>query len=293
MGSNMQRCQAVRSSLPRRSSAPVSRPSWPATRRLILAKRDGVVGVGRRRPHRREPRDEGGRSRIYRLSKFQRSNQSTCYARSPSSRRATRSRSVTSSPTARHDMGELALGRNVVVAFMPWDGLQLRGLDPHQRAHRRRTTSSPRSTSRSSSASPATPNSARRITATSRTSAKALKGPRRAGIVRIGAEVQAGDILVGKITPKGETQLPEEKLLRAIFGEKASDVRDSSLRVPPGVGGVVINAQASSRARAPEGRPRSRIEDAGARQARRTARMKIKIIHRLGHRACGSSLTGR
>ena len=117
-------------------------------------------------------------------------------------------------------------------------GLQLRRLDPRSPSASSRTTSSPRSTSRSSSASPATPSSARkRSRATSRTSAKR---PSRTSTSRASCasapRCKPGDILVGKITPKGETQLsPEEKLLRAIFGEKAGDVRDSSLRVPPGV----------------------------------------------------------
>ena len=133
-----------------------------------------------------------------------------------------------------------------------------------------RRTSSPPSTSRSSSASRATPSSARkRSRATSRTSARRpSRTSTSRGIIRIGAEVKPGDILVGKITPKGETQLsPEEKLLRAIFGEKAGDVRDSSLRVPPGVHGTVINAKVFSRKGVDKDERAKQIESAGRGEA--------------------------
>ena len=111
-------------------------------------------------------------------------------------------------------------------------------------------TSSPRSTSRSSRSWPATPSSGRRKSRATfpNVSEEALKNLDEAGIVYIGAEVVAGDILVGKITPKGESPMtPEEKLLRAIFGEKASDVRDTSLRVPPGVTGTVVEVRVFNR----------------------------------------------
>ena len=103
---------------------------------------------------------------------------------------------------------------------------------------------------------------------------EALKDLDESGIVRIGAEVKPGDILVGKITPKGETQLsPEEKLLRAIFGEKAGDVRDSSLRVPPGVQGIVIGARVFARKGTEKDERAKDIEDAGEGEAaRRSAR---------------------
>ena len=178
------------------------------------------------------------------------------------------------------ERGELALGQNVLVAFMPWGGYNFEdSILISERSSR--TTSSPRSTSRSSSASPATPSSARRRSpATSRTSAKRrCEDLDEAGIVRIGAEVKSGDILVGKITPKGETQLsPEEKLLRAIFGEKAGDVRDTSLRVPPGVAGTVIGAQVFSR-RGVEKDERARaIEEAEVERLRKDQEDEIKII---------------
>jgi DNA-directed RNA polymerase subunit beta len=133
------------------------------------------------------------------------------------------------------DSGELALGRNMVVAFMPWGGYNFEdSILISERSSRR--TSTPRSTSRSSRCTARdTKLGKEEITKDiPNVGEEALADLDDSGIVRIGAEVKTGDILVGKITPKGETQLsPEEKLLRAIFGEKAGDVRDTSLRVPP------------------------------------------------------------
>ena len=148
------------------------------------------------------------------------------------------------------DMGELALGQNMLVAFMPWNGYnyedsilisRARGrrrplhVDPHRGAVGRRARHEARAR--------------RKSRATSRASAKRSSARLdESGIVYIGAEVEAGDVLVGKVTPKGETQLtPEEKLLRAIFGEKASDVKDTSLRVPSGISGTVIDVQVFTR----------------------------------------------
>src|SRR5208282_3854395 len=146
-------------------------------------------------------------------------------------------------------MGELALGQNVLVAFMPWQGYNFEDSilvseriakdDVFTSIHIEEFECVARDTKLGKEeVTRDIPN----------VGEEALKDLDESGIVRIGAEVKPGDILVGKITPKGETQLsPEEKLLRAIFGEKAGDVRDSSLRVPPGVGGIVINARVFSR----------------------------------------------
>jgi DNA-directed RNA polymerase subunit beta len=146
-------------------------------------------------------------------------------------------------------MGELALGQNVVVAFMPWGGYNFEDSiliserivkdDVFTSIHIEEFECVARDTKLGKEEiTRDIPN----------VGEEALKDLDDSGIVRIGAEVKPGDILVGKITPKGETQLsPEEKLLRAIFGEKAGDVRDTSLRVPPGVGGIVINARVFSR----------------------------------------------
>ncbi|MDC4223397.1 MAG: hypothetical protein MPW15_03945 [Candidatus Manganitrophus sp.] len=147
------------------------------------------------------------------------------------------------------DLGELALGRNVLVAFMPWNGYNFEDSiliservvreDRFTSIHieeleldARDTKLGPEEITRD------IPN----------VGEEALKNLDESGIVYIGAEVKPGDILVGKVTPKGETQLtPEEKLLRAIFGEKASDVKDTSLRVPPGIDGTVVDVQVFTR----------------------------------------------
>jgi DNA-directed RNA polymerase subunit beta len=187
---------------------------------------------------------------IYRLMKFQRSNQSTCVNQKPLVRVGDfvqRGDIVADGPST--DLGDLALGRNVLVAFMPWNGYNFEDSillnerivkdDVFTSIHidefevmARDTKLGPEEITRD------IPN----------VSEEALKNLDEAGIVYIGAEVQAGDILVGKITPKGESPMtPEEKLLRAIFGEKASDVRDTSLRVPPGVQGTIVEVRVFNR----------------------------------------------
>ena len=187
---------------------------------------------------------------IYRLMKFQRSNQSTCVNQKPLVKvgdAVHRGDIIADGPST--DLGDLALGRNVLVAFMPWNGYNFEDSillnerivkdDVFTSIHidefevmARDTKLGPEEITRD------IPN----------VSEEALKNLDEAGIVYIGAEVQAGDILVGKITPKGESPMtPEEKLLRAIFGEKASDVRDTSLRVPPGVQGTIVEVRVFNR----------------------------------------------
>jgi len=187
---------------------------------------------------------------IYRLMKFQRSNQSTCINQKPLVKVGDFVRKgdiIADGPST--DLGDLALGRNVLVAFMPWNGYNFEDSillnerivkdDVFTSIHidefevmARDTKLGPEEITRD------IPN----------VSEEALKNLDEAGIVYIGAEVQAGDILVGKITPKGESPMtPEEKLLRAIFGEKASDVRDTSLRVPPGVQGTIVEVRVFNR----------------------------------------------
>ncbi|CAM5768952.1 DNA-directed RNA polymerase subunit beta [Labrys miyagiensis] len=187
---------------------------------------------------------------IYRLMKFQRSNQSTCITQKPLVRVGDvvkKGDIIADGPST--ELGELALGRNVLVAFMPWNGYNFEDSillseniakeDVFTSIHidefevmARDTKLGPEEITRD------IPN----------VSEEALKNLDEAGIVYIGAEVQAGDILVGKITPKGESPMtPEEKLLRAIFGEKASDVRDTSLRVPPGVTGTIVEVRVFNR----------------------------------------------
>jgi DNA-directed RNA polymerase subunit beta len=187
---------------------------------------------------------------IYRLRKFQRSNQNTCINQRPLVSVGDTVKVgdvIADGPST--DLGDLALGKNVLVAFMPWMGYNFEDSilmservvaeDVFTSIHieefevmARDTKLGPEEITRD------IPN----------VSEEALKNLDEAGIVYIGAEVQPGDILVGKITPKGESPMtPEEKLLRAIFGEKASDVRDTSLRLPPGVAGTVVEVRVFNR----------------------------------------------
>ncbi|HTS42744.1 MAG TPA: DNA-directed RNA polymerase subunit beta, partial [Xanthobacteraceae bacterium] len=255
MGSNMQR-QAVPLV---RAEAPfvgtgmegvVARDSGAA----IAARRTGVVDqvdatrIVVRATAESDPSKSG--VDIYRLQKFQRSNQSTCINQRPLVKvgdQVTKGDIIADGPST--ELGELALGRNVLVAFMPWNGYNFEDSillserivkdDVFTSIHieefevmARDTKLGPEEITRD------IPN----------VSEEALKNLDEAGIVYIGAEVRAGDILVGKITPKGESPMtPEEKLLRAIFGEKASDVRDTSLRVPPGVQGTVVEVRVFNR----------------------------------------------
>ncbi len=255
MGSNMQR-QAVpllRSDAPLVGTgmeAIVARDSGAA----IAARRTGVVDQidATRIVVRATEETDAAKPGvdIYRLMKFQRSNQSTCINQKPLVKVGDRvdvGDIIADGPST--DLGDLALGRNVLVAFMPWNGYNFEDSillserivkdDVFTSIHieefeamARDTKLGPEEITRD------IPN----------VSEEALKNLDEAGIVYIGAEVQAGDILVGKITPKGESPMtPEEKLLRAIFGEKASDVRDTSLRVPPGVQGTVVEVRVFNR----------------------------------------------
>ena len=255
MGSNMQR-QAVPLM---RTDAPlvgtgiesiVARDSGVT----VVAKRDAVVEDvdASRIVLRYQNGDEGlGYGvEIHKLTKFQRTNQNTCFNQRPIVHRGDRvvkGQIIADGPAT--ELGELALGRNVMVAFMSWGGYNFEDSilvserlvkeDIFTSVHieefetvARDTKLGPEEITRD------IPNLGE----------ESLANLDSSGIIRIGAEVYPGDILVGKITPKGETQLsPEEKLLRAIFGEKASDVKDTSLRVPPGVEGIVIDARVFSR----------------------------------------------
>ncbi|PYM82017.1 MAG: DNA-directed RNA polymerase subunit beta, partial [Candidatus Rokuibacteriota bacterium] len=187
---------------------------------------------------------------IYNLTKYRRSNQNTCINQKPIVKKGARVSQgdiVADGPGT--DQGELALGRNVLVAFMPWGGYNFEDAilvserlvkdDRFTSIHIEEFEIQARDTKLGKEeVTRDIPN----------VSEEALKDLDDSGIVRIGAKVKPGDILVGKITPKGETQLtPEEKLLRAIFGEKAGDVRDTSLTVPPGIEGTVVDVKVFSR----------------------------------------------
>ncbi len=255
MGSNMQRqaVPLVRSDAPfvgTGMESVVARDSGAA----IAAKRAGVVDqvdatrIVIRATDELDPAKPG--VDIYRLMKFQRSNQSTCINQRPLVKvgdTVEKGEVIADGPST--DLGDLALGRNVLVAFMPWNGYNFEDSillserivkeDVFTSIHieefevmARDTKLGPEEITRD------IPN----------VSEEQLRNLDEAGIVYIGAEVQAGDILVGKITPKGESPMtPEEKLLRAIFGEKASDVRDTSLRVPPGVQGTIVEVRVFNR----------------------------------------------
>ncbi len=187
---------------------------------------------------------------IYNLSKFKRSNQNTCFNHRPivtKGQQVKPGEIIADGPAT--DRGELALGKNVTVAFMPWGGYNFEdSILVSERLVRDGVYTSVH-IEEFEIVSRDTKLGKEEITRDiPNVGEEALKDLDDSGIIRLGAEVGPGDVLVGKITPKGETQLsPEEKLLRAIFGEKAGDVKDTSLRVPPGVEGIVIDAKVFSR----------------------------------------------
>jgi DNA-directed RNA polymerase subunit beta len=202
---------------------------------------------------------------IYNLNKFTRSNQNTCFNHRPIVKKGQRVKAgeiIADGPST--DKGELALGKNVTVAFMPWGGYNFEdSILVSERLKRDGVFTSVHIEEFETVARDTKLGKEEITRDIPNVGEEALKDLDESGIIRLGAEVKPGDILVGKITPKGETQLsPEEKLLRAIFGEKAGDVKDTSLRVPPGIEGVVIDVKVFSR-RGVEKDDRTRmIEDA-------------------------------
>ena len=307
MGSNMQR-QAV----------PLLKPDAPLVGTglegtvgrdsgvTVIGKRDGVVEsvdaeriVVRADKQTKDLRDAG--VDIYNLIKYQRSNQNTCINQRPivvKGERVKLGDVLADGPST--DMGELALGRNVLVAFMPWGGYNFEDSiliservvkeDLFTSVHieefeciARDTKLGPEEITRD------IPN----------VGEEALKDLDTSGIIRIGAEVRPQDILVGKITPKGETQLsPEEKLLRAIFGEKAGEVRDTSLRVPPGVEGTVIDGRVFSRRGVLKDERTQEIEVLEAERLKQDEAEEVRIIRqetlrKLKKLLAGKKLAGR
>ena len=250
----------------------------------VVAKRDGVVvavDAGRIVIKPDEEDEHAPNVDIISLIKYQRSNQNTAINQKPIVQfgdRVKMGQVIADGPAT--ERGELALGRNVVVAFMPWGGYNFEDSiliseklvreDLFTSVHIEEFECVARDTKLGrEEITRDIPN----------VGEEALRDLDESGIVRIGAEVKSDDIMVGKITPKGETQLsPEERLLRAIFGEKAGDVRDTSLRVPPGVAGTVIGAQVFSR-RGVEKDDRARaIEEAETDRLRKDQEDEIKII---------------
>jgi DNA-directed RNA polymerase subunit beta len=286
MGSNMQR-QAVpllTSSTPLIGTGMegvVARDSGVT----VVARRNGMVeDVDSTRVVIRATDGNGGGDSpvdIYKLTKFQRTNQNTCYNQRPIVRKGDsvhKGQIIADGPAT--EMGQLALGKNVMVAFMPWGGYNFEDSilvserlvkdDVFTSIHIEEFEVMARDTKLGKEEiTRDIPN----------VGEEALKDLDESGIIRVGAEVRPGDILVGKITPKGETQLtPEEKLLRAIFGEKAGDVKDTSLRVPPGIEGVVIDARVFSR-KGVEKDDRSRsIEDEAVAKLQKDQADEITII---------------
>ena len=233
---------------------------------------------------------------IYNLTKFVRSNQNTCINQRPVVRigdHVSAGDVIADGPAT--DRGELALGQNPIVAFMPWQGYNFEDSillserlvrdDLYTTIHIEEFEVAARDTKLGKEEiTRDIPN----------VGEEALRNLDDAGIVKIGAEVKHGDILVGKITPKGETQLsPEEKLLRAIFGEKAGDVRDTSLRVPPGVIGTVIGAQVFARDGVDKDSRAQLIEIESLARIERDCNSKIDVLRDSAQRQLLKVLDGR
>ncbi len=233
---------------------------------------------------------------IYTLSKYQRSNQNTCVNQKPLVQTGEKIRSgqvIADGPST--DKGELALGRNVLVGFMPWEGYNFEDAivisektvkeDIFTSVHIEEFEVEARDTKQGKE----------EITRDiSNVGEDALKNLDDSGIIRIGASVKPNDILVGKITPKGETQLsPEEKLLKAIFGEKAGDVRDTSLRVPPGIQGIVIGVKVFSRKGIDKDSRTLAIEEEEIERIEKDFQDEIKIVKGETEKRLRSMLMGK
>ena len=254
MGSNMQRqgVPLLRSEAPLVGTgmeAAVAKDSGAT----VVAKYDGIVdAVDANRIVVRSKEGNGADMgvEIYKLQKFRRSNQNTCINQVPLVKVGDEVKAgdiMADGPCT--DMGELALGKNVLVAFMPWNGLNYEdAILLSERVSRDDVFTSLHIEEFEVMARDTKLGQEEITRDIPNVGEEALRNLDEAGIVYIGAEVKAGDILVGKVTPKGESPVtPEEKLLRAIFGEKASDVRDTSLRVQPGIEGIVVDVHVFSR----------------------------------------------
>jgi DNA-directed RNA polymerase subunit beta len=304
MGSNMQR-QAVpllRTHAPLVGTG-VERIVARDSGVTVVAKRDGIVdSVDASRIVVRVDVDDnvnelGAQVDIYKLIKYQRSNQSTCVNQKPivkKGERVYKGDVIADGPAT--ECGELALGQNVVVAFMPWGGYNFEDSiliservvkeDIYTSIHIEEIECFARETKLGKEEiTRDIPN----------VGDEALRDLDESGIIRIGAEVNQGDILVGKITPKGETQLsPEEKLLRAIFGEKAGDVRDSSERAKPGQRGIVIDARVFSRRKGDERDARTKqIEDDLETRMRKDMDAELHILRKAANEKLRGLLVGQ
>ncbi|MCI0670348.1 MAG: DNA-directed RNA polymerase subunit beta [Myxococcaceae bacterium] len=233
---------------------------------------------------------------IYNLVKYQRSNQNTCLNQKPIVRKGDRVKKgdvLADGPAC--EAGELALGANVVVAFMPWQGYNFEdSILISERVAKEDVFTSIHIEEFECIARDTKLGKEEITRDIPNVGEEALKDLDESGIIRIGAEVKPSDVLVGKITPKGETQLsPEEKLLRAIFGEKAGDVRDSSLRVPPGVVGTVINAKVFSRKGVEKDERAKQIESMEEAKLLKDQNDEIKVIQDSAHGRIRRMLDGK
>jgi len=266
----------------------------------IVAKRDGhVVDVNAARiVLQHEPSEEHGIKdvTIYNLSKFVRSNQNTSFNHRPIVRKGEFVRAgeiIADGPAT--DKGELALGKNVVVAFMPWGGYNFEdSILVSERLVKDGVFTSVHIEEFEVLARDTKLGREEITRDIPNVGEEALKDLDESGIIRLGAEVGPGDILVGKVTPKGETQLsPEEKLLRAIFGEKAGEVKDTSLRVPPGVKGVVIDAKVFSRRGVEKDDRAKSIEDDEIAALQKDRDDEIRIIEEMARKEIIDHLAGK
>jgi len=267
----------------------------------VIAKRGGViefVDAGRIVVRVNDNETEAGVPGvdIYNLTKYTRSNQNTCINQKPLVKlgdSVAKGDILADGPST--DMGELALGQNLLVAFMPWNGCNFEDSiliservvqdDRFTTIHIEEKTCVARDTKLGPE----------EITADiPNVGEAALAKLDESGIVYIGAEVKAGDILVGKVTPKGETQLtPEEKLLRAIFGEKASDVKDTSLRVPSGMDGTVIDVQVFTRDGVKKDDRAKQIEQAEIDRVKKDLNDQLRIIEKDFYQRVEQMLLGK
>ncbi len=233
---------------------------------------------------------------IYNLVKYTRSNQNTCINQRPLVQVGdviARGDVLADGPST--DIGELALGQNMLIAFMPWNGYNFEDSillservveeDRYTTIHIEELTCVARDTKLGpEEISADIPN----------VSEQALNRLDESGVVYIGAEVRAGDIMVGKVTPKGESQLtPEEKLLRAIFGEKASDVKDSSLRVPPGMDGTVIDVQVFTRDGIEKDKRARQIEESEIKRVKKDFDDQFRILEAAIYMRLRSQIVGK
>ncbi len=289
MGSNMQR-QAVPLLRPEAPFVGTGMEGVAATNSgaVIVARTDGEVVdveasriVVRTQDRRKKGSAQGPGVNIYNLTKYRRSNQNTCFNQRPIvklGQKIKKGQVLADGPAI--EWGELALGRNVLVAFMPWRGYNFEDAivisekvvkeDIYTSIHIEEFEVEARDTKLGKEdVTRDIPNVGEEV----------LKDLDESGVVRIGAKVGAGSILVGKVTPKGETQLsPEEKLLKAIFGEKAGDVRDTSLTVPPGVEGTVVYVKVFSRRGVGKDVRAVAIEEDGVAKIEKDCQDEIRIL---------------